>query len=130
MTSPFFPYANAELTFDVVTGIKSKPESMESTVLSAKVKVTAVLKSARITRQELEGVDQSWEAMEGFYVEPLSPPKGLTSGTKGTVRFAVSEGIYRDGVVRFQPVIQNSFVQSTGLQIINKIRVLIQWSDI
>lgn len=124
--SPFGPYANSTITLKGAP-VLSEDESGVAAFRSKDFTLTAVLNPTSLTKSEMAGIDQSWAAFEGFLVDPLTLSNQLANGAEGTARMKVADGIERTGRCRLIPVVQNPYVQSTKLQIINRVRVLIQF---
>jgi len=123
--SPFTKYANATITFQIPTGSYTiDPVTGNPTSSTTATTVKAILNPSKADPKYYEGADESWEVLEGYWVDPLTPPAGIVPGMVGTATVTTSIGLAVSGSFRLLPITQDPFVIGANVTIISPIKGL------
>ncbi|XHX80951.1 MAG: hypothetical protein RBJ76_13765 [Stenomitos frigidus ULC029] len=133
MASPFADAANAVLTFQVGTGqFTTQPGSYNPVEVMETVRCVVLLKpvanKASLELEFYEGADETWQILEGFWVDPLPPPN-IPVGAVGELAITTGIGITKTGSFRLAPTIQNPYVTALGIDFIGKLRGLFRETE-
>jgi hypothetical protein len=122
MSSPFAFASNAELTFKVPTATTTVDEWGNTIPVTTDIQIICLLKPETPEAETIEGIDRNSTVMEGFLVDPLTLPEGIKPLTVAIAKIKVSEGIIRTGEFTLLDTIQNPFVMSAKVDLVNRIR--------
>jgi len=129
--SPFAPFANATLTFQIADGTSTINSVGNYQTNTVPLIITAVLKPSinssevQTYAQEIDqfvGADASAALFDGYLVDPLVYPSGLKFLSEADASIIVSGGFTQEGRFKLLPVVQSPFVVAIGIQIITPIR--------
>lgn len=124
MSSPFTPFANAVLTFNLPTGEVSVNSVGNTVVVTTPLEFAAMLSPVRDTAEVnfYVGDDDVSELMKGYLVEPLSFPATLTAPIEGIAQVKTAIGITKTGTFKLLPVTQSPYLTGLKIEFLNKIR--------
>jgi hypothetical protein len=122
MGSPFSFASNATLTFSVPSSkyVLDEYENLIPELIP--LTITCLLKPSPSKPDIDGGIDQSETTFEGFLVDPLELPIEIKPYTKAIARITVANGVVETGEFTLLKVIQNPFVMSANVNLVNKIR--------
>lgn len=123
--SPFTKYANASLTFEIRNGDYTiDPTTGNPIGSTTSTTVKAILNPGNANPKYYAGTDEAWEFMEGYWVDPLTPPDGITPGMTAAAVIITSPGSSATGTFKLMPVTQDPYVIGAGVNIITPIKGL------
>jgi hypothetical protein len=125
-TSPFAPYANALLRFQVASGeLLTDIKTGNKRPGTAIVEVVALLEQKKAPKNnELPGVDDTAVWVEGFLVTPRPLPGEITPESQC---FGVWQG--RQGRFHLQFTARNPYIAALGIDLVEKIRGYFQFTN-
>jgi len=123
MPSPFSPFQNAILTFQVPTNIVTTNAVGNRVVQTTPVEILAMLKPVKNAAevQRYLGDDSSAELMKGYLIEPLQLPANLHPPVEGTATIITALGITETGTFELQPLSQSPYLTGVKVDFLNKV---------
>jgi hypothetical protein len=128
--SPFLKFANATLTFDVVSSNKFTVDSVTGNDIAkmSKLTVTACLEPSKTKMdnriREQIGLDKAVEMLAGYLVSPLQLPESLKPGAIAEAVIKTSTKTKAKGRAYLLPPLTNDpYVVGAGIDIINQITI-------
>jgi len=122
MSSPFAFASNAVLTFSVPTDTTTEDEWENVVCDRTDVSIICILKPTTPKAESVEGVDQNSTYVEGFLVDPLELPISIKPLTKAIALITTATGVTTTGEFTLLETIQNPFVMSAKVDLVNRIR--------
>jgi hypothetical protein len=122
MSSPFSFASNATLIFSVPTNSVTADEWGNITNETTTISITCLLKPSTPKAESMEGIDQNSTYLEGFLVEPLELPVLIKPLTKAIAVIVTANGVEETGEFTLLKTIQNPFVMSANVDLVNRIR--------
>lgn len=139
MSSPFAPFANAVLNFDLPTGEEYYNEVGNRVVQTTPVQLLVMLSPVRdaATVNQYVGDDQTSELMSGYLVSPLSMPENLTPPIEGTAEITTAiggarhtlpdgtsgrmAGVNKTGTFKLLPLTQSPYLVGLKIEFLTKV---------
>lgn len=123
MSSPFTPFANAVLTFNVPTGNVTINLVGNRVVETSPLQFTAMLKPVKDAAEVsfYVGDDDVSELMKGYLVEPLVFPPNLTAPIEGKAEVKTAIGVSKSGTFKLLPLTQSPYLTGLGIDFLTKI---------
>lgn len=124
-TSPFTPYINAILNFNVPVMVKSSDRVGNRTMKDQVITLKAVLKpqeSDTVTLQYYIGDDVTATLLEGYLVDPPTVPNLLKPPFDGNATIATASGRSETGRFKILPIVQSPYLVALNINLVNKIR--------
>ena len=119
--SPFAQFSNATLTFTIGTG-QTEMQGGNAVEITEEVVATVLLKPAKRGQKDKgAGVDSSRMRLEGYWVNPKSPPEGVSSDTPCRCHLENTIGSFQSGDFELEPVTQSPFLVALGIDIITRL---------
>lgn len=126
VTSPFAPYANSLLRFQVASGeLLTDIKTGNKRPGTAIVDVVALLEQKRSPQnKELPGVDDTAVWVEGFLITPRPLPGAITPESQC---FGTWQG--REGRFHLEFTARNPYIAALGIDLVEKIRGYFQFTN-
>lgn len=117
MSSPFSPFENAVLHFDIPTGNFTINSVGNRVMEETQVEIRAMLKPVRNAAEVAYylGDDQTAELMSGYLTNPLQLPTNLHPPAEGRATITTAVGKTETGTFELQPLSSSPYL--TGLKI-------------
>ena len=123
--SPFTPYVNAILNFNVPVMVKSSDRVGNRSMQDQIITLKAVLKpqeSDAVTLQYYIGDDVTATLLEGYLVQPPVMPNLLKPPFDGNATITTASGRVESGRFKILPSIVSPYLVALNLNLVNKIR--------
>ena len=130
MTSPFFGFDNAILTFQVADGthttnaIGNRIPNTRPVEILALLKVTQSQSTLLRYANEIEqfaGADGYADVLEGYLVDPTTYPDGVEFLAVGDISIKMLINRVETGKFKLLPVLQSPYFVATGIDLITPI---------
>ena len=122
MSSPFSFASNAVLIFSVPSTTTTEDEWGNIIPDRTDISIICLLKPTTPKAESVEGIDQNSTYLEGFLVDPLELPTSIRPMTKAIATITVATGVTKEGEFTLLETIQNPFVMSARVNLVNRIR--------
>lgn len=123
MPSPFAPFENALIVFDIPTGVVTKNALGNRVTQTAEVEIRAMLKPVKDAAevQYYIGDDNTAELMSGYLTNPLRLPPNLHAPIEGRATIKTALGKTEVGTFELKPNSQSPYVMGVKMNFIHKI---------
>lgn len=123
MPSPFTPFENALLVFNIPTGAVTKNALGNRVSQTAAVEIRAMLKPVRDAAEVSYyiGDDDSAELMSGYLIAPLQLPANLHPPAEGKATIKTALGKTEVGTFELKPSSQSPYIAGAKVNFLCKI---------
>lgn len=123
MPSPFAPFENALLVFQVPTNVVTKNALGNRVTQTAQVEIRAMLKPVKDTAivNYYIGDDITSEVLSGYLTNPLQLPPNLHAPIEGRATITTGLGKTEVGTFELKPNSQSPYIMGAKIGFLNKI---------